>query len=164
MTDASEAPIDRTLDDLADRIALLFPGFDGDPEDLDDEDVRLELIREEHRTAHAPPPSEDGERMHHSLHLIVANQVLADNPPQAWAAIERVTRKGYTRHEALHMVAAGMSDVLYHAMQNRPQPPEVYLRYLDSLPRTAVRNRPAPTSRTGGATGKPGARGRRKRR
>ncbi len=164
MSDATEAPIDRTLDDLADRIALLFPGFSGDPEDLDDEDARLELIRAEHATAHAPPPTEDGERMHHSLHLIVANQVLAGNPPQAWDAIQRVTRKGYNRHEALHMVAAGMSDVLASAMRGRPQPPELYLAYLDSLPQTAVRNRPAPTTRTGGTSGKPGARGRRKRR
>lgn len=167
MSDATEAPIDRTLGDLADRIAVLFPGFSGDPDELDDEDTRLELIRAEHQTAHAPPPTEDGERMHHSLHLIVANQVLAGNPPQAWDAVERITRKGYTRHEALHMVAAGMSDVLRSAMQGRPQPPQLYLSYLDSLPQTAVRNRPAPTSRTGGggaAAGRPGAKGRRKRR
>ncbi|MFN0030415.1 MAG: DUF1841 family protein [Acidimicrobiales bacterium] len=163
----TEAPIDRTLADLAERIAFLFPHYEpgdeaagdvGDPggpeeldgfEELDDEPARLALVEAEHQAELAHTTEIGAANVHVSMHLVVANQVLADNPPEVWPALQRIVAKGYTRHDALHMVAAGMADVLRSAMGGRPAPPEVYLRYLASLPTQAVRNRPAPTSRTG---------------
>jgi hypothetical protein len=73
--------------------------------------------------------------------------------------LQRVAAKGYTRHDALHMVAAGMSNVLFNTLKGRPAKPDAYLRYLASLPEQSVRPKPAPTSRTGG-----GPSSRRKRR
>lgn len=156
----TEAPIDRTLADLAARISFLFPdlqpGSNG-PEgangvdELEDEPARLALIEREHaqEVAHAVPAGPAGAaNVHVSMHLVVANQVLADNPPEVWATLQRIVTKGYTRHDALHMVAAGMADVIRSAVSGRPAPPEVYLRYLAGLPAQSVRNRPAPTSRT----------------
>ena len=163
-----DAPIKPDLPDLADRLAFLFPGLDpelldsDDPEapDLDDELARLTLIEAEHdRTGELA--EEERFRLHTSLHLIVANQVLTDDPPQAWPTLQRIVAKGYTRHEALHMVATGMSNALFHAMKGQPQPPEVYLRYLAGLPEQAARPRPKPTSRTGGTPSRPGKRPRR---
>jgi Domain of unknown function (DUF1841) len=163
----TEAPINRTLPDLAERIAFLFPAFEsrlnkvaaseatvdlGAVDELDDEPTRLALVEQEHRKELAE--AEDGPvgaaNVHVSMHLVVANQVLADNPPEVWPTLQRIVSRGYTRHDALHMVAAGMADVIRSAVAGRPAPPEVYLRYLASLPDHSVRNRPAPTSRTGG--------------
>lgn len=154
----TEAPIDHALADLAERVAFLFPGYDERIDDIEDEGSRLLPIEAEHPRGEDQP--EDAWRMHTSLHLVVANQVLGNNPPEVWPALQRIVAKGYTRHDALHMVAAGMSEVLYHAMRGQPQAPEVYERYLEGLPKHSVRNAPAPTSRTGGG---PNAR-RRKRR
>ena len=90
-------------------------------------------------------------RAHTSMHLIVANQVLGDTPPEVWPTLQRIMARGYTRHDAIHMVATGMSKLVAEAMQGRPQRPELYLEYLAGLPGLAVRHRPQPTSRTGGA-------------
>lgn len=152
----SEAPIDYTLADLGDRIAFLFPGFADAPSELDDEGLRLELIGAEHPTEDDP---DSPARVHASMHLVVANQVLGDTPPEVWPTLQRIVAKGYTRHDAIHMVAVGVSNTIYHAMKGTPQAPQVYLDYLASLPAQAVRHRPARTSRTGG-----GAPARRKRR
>lgn len=164
-----DAPIKPELPDLAERLAFLFPEADlsdvdlSDPDalaDLDDEHTRLGFIEAEHpRTGDLE--EDERFRLHTSLHLIVANQVLTDDPPQAWPTLQRIVAKGYTRHEALHMVATGMSEALFHAMQGRPQPPEVYLNYLAGLPGQATRPKPRPTSRTGGAPARPGKRRRR---
>ncbi len=164
-----DAPINPELPDLAERLAFLFPEADlsavdlTDPDalaDLDDEHTRLGFIEAEHpRTGDLA--EDERFRLHTSLHLIVANQVLTDDPAEAWPTLQRIMAKGYTRHEALHMVATGMSNALFHAMQGRPQPPEVYLDYLAGLPEHATRPRPRPTSRTGGAPSRPGKRRRR---
>lgn len=159
---AAEAPILRSLPDLADRIEFLFPGFDGELDQLDDENFRLQLITVEHPPESGSEPGSGGNvkaesawRAHTSMHLIIANQVLGDTPPQVWPTLQRITAKGYTRHDAIHMVATGMSKLVAEAMQGRPQRPEIYLQYLAGLPGLAVRHRPQPTSRTGGpAVGK----------
>lgn len=143
----TEAPIDYTLADLADRVAFLFPAYDGDLGELDDEGLRLELIQSEHPTT---DEEDNAQRVHGSMHLVVANQVLGDLPPQVWPALQRIIAKGYTRHDAIHMVAVGVSNSLFHAMKGTPQRPEVYLNYLASLPTQAVRHPPAKNSRTGG--------------
>ncbi len=168
MTEEPEAPIDRTLADLAERVAFLFPqlmpeadnaagagGLDTFNE-LDDEPTRLALVEQEHREELAQAAGGPvGANVHVSMHLVVANQVLADNPPEVWPTLQRIVAKGFTRHDALHMVAAGMADVIRSAVSGRPAPPEVYLRYLAGLPTQSVRNRPAPTSRTGGGSKAP---------
>jgi len=164
-----DAPIKPELPDLAERLAFLFPEADlsavdpADPDapaDLDDEHTRLGFIEAEHpRTGELA--EDERFRLHTSLHLIVANQVLTDDPPQTWPTLQRIVAKGYTRHEALHMVATGMSEALFHAMQGRPQPPEIYVNYLAGLPGQASRPKPRPTSRTGGA---PSPHGKRRRR
>ncbi len=164
-----DAPIKPELPDLVERLAFLFPEVDlsavdpTDPEaraSLDDEHTRLGFIEAEHpRTDELA--DDERFRLHTSLHLIVANQVLTDDPPQAWPTLQRIVAKGYTRHEALHMVATGMSNALFHAMQGRPQPPGIYLDYLAGLPEQASRPRPRPTSRTGGPPTPPRRRRRR---
>lgn len=161
----TEAPIDRTLADLAERISFLFPHFasgsDGAGDldtldgvrvldELDHEPTRLALVEQEHEQELAQAAQIGAANVHVSMHLVVANQVLAHNPPEVWPTLQRIVTKGYTRHDALHMVAAGMADVIRSAMSGQPAPPEVYLRYLAGLPDQSVRNRPAPTSRTGG--------------
>ncbi len=147
----TEAPIDHSLPDLAERVAFLFPDFVGEAEQLDDETVRLELIEAEHPTERE---ADNSHRVHTSMHLVVANQVLGNVPAQVWPALRRIVAKGYSRHDAIHMVAVGVSNTISQAMKGTPQAPEVYLNYLASLPAQSVRHPPAKTSRTGGAPSK----------
>lgn len=148
MLGVTESPIDHTVRDLAQRVELLFPGFPGPPEQLEEEDARLRLIEEQHRGVRDAAVTEEARRMHTSMHLVVANQILAGNPRESWETLQRIVSKGYTRHDAVHMVAAGMSDVFAAIVKGQPQSPEVYLRYLAGLPEQSVRKAPAQTSRT----------------
>ncbi len=56
-------------------------------------------------------------RLHLALHEIVANQLWDDQPPEAWAAAQRLTSLGLDRHDVLHMLMRAVSDIVYAAMK-----------------------------------------------
>jgi len=75
-------------------------------------------------------------RLRVALHQIVANQLLAHNPPQTWQTVQRLGALGYDWHNIVHMIPAVVSDNLYHAMKKHRQfDPGDYARRLEELPR-----------------------------
>ena len=74
-------------------------------------------------------------RLHITLHQIVANQLLADDPPETWQTAQRLARLGYDWHNVIHMIAAVVTDDLYQARnEHRPFEPADYARRLAELP------------------------------
>jgi hypothetical protein len=75
-------------------------------------------------------------RLHVAMHQVVASQLLADNPPQTWQTVQRLAAIGYDWHNIMHMIAAVVSDDLYHAIKEHRQQfnPADYTRRLDELP------------------------------
>ncbi len=121
-----------------------YQGLDLELLDPADEDQRIFLIEAQH------PESEDalrtdqemavgGEpfspRLHITLHQIVAGQLLADNPPETWQAVQRLATLGYDWHNIMHMIARLVSDDIYGAMsEHQPFDPGDYARRLSELP------------------------------
>jgi hypothetical protein len=62
----------------------------------------------------------DGEpfspRLHLAMHQIVANQLLADDPPATWQTVQRLAGLGYDWHNIMHMIARLLSDDLHTAL------------------------------------------------
>ena len=54
--------------------------------------------------------------LHIAMHEIVANQLWADNPPEAWATAQRLLADGYDRHEVLHMLASVVAGEVFEGM------------------------------------------------
>jgi hypothetical protein len=81
----------------------------------------------------------DGEpfnpRLHLAMHQIVSNQLIADDPPETWQAVQRLAGLGYDWHNIMHMVARLLSDDLYGALsESREFDPADYARRLADLP------------------------------
>ena len=81
----------------------------------------------------------DGEpmnpRLHVTLHAVVANQLLADEPPETWQTVQRLAGLGYDWHNVMHMISGLVTEDLYWAMaEKRPFDREDYVRRLAELP------------------------------
>ena len=120
--------------------------------DPTDPDERSILIEAEHpQFARALKRDEDVEvhgetvnpRLHLALHEIVANQLWDDNPPETWAAAQRLIGTGFDRHDALHMLMRAVSDIVYSALTNPLEDRSAELRAaLDALGRDPREARP----------------------
>ena len=108
-------------------------GVEFGPLDPDEEDDRSVLIRADHPEWHSALAS-GRETVHHrgqlvnpalhiAMHEIVANQLLADEPPEMWQTAARLMDAGYERHEVLHMLASVVSADVYAALHDN-QPPD----------------------------------------
>jgi Domain of unknown function (DUF1841) len=64
----------------------------------------------------------DGEpfnpRLHLAMHQIVANQLLADDPPETWQTLQRLAGLGYDWHNIMHMIARLVGDDVYGVLKN----------------------------------------------
>jgi hypothetical protein len=81
----------------------------------------------------------DGEpfspRLHIAMHQVVANQLLADDPPETWQAVQRLAGLGYDWHNVMHMIAALVGDDLHRAVtEQRTFDPGDFARRLNGLP------------------------------
>jgi hypothetical protein len=122
--------------DLLARRRFAFPStlaeLDGDDVELDpaDEDQRELLIVAEHpeyRHVLEDPFSDDlidgaNPRLHVALHLIVANQLWDDDPPEAWEAARRLLARNHDRHAILHALAHELAQVLHPTMTGQQEP------------------------------------------
>jgi hypothetical protein len=74
-------------------------------------------------------------RLHVALHEVVANQLLADDPPETWQTVQRLARLGYDWHNVIHMISAVVTEDLHRAMtEQRPFDRENYAQRLNELP------------------------------
>lgn len=122
----------------------IYQGLDLELLDPGDEDERALLIEALHpEFADALHGEKDviigGEtvnpRLHVAMHQVVANQLLADDPPQTWQTVQRLARLGYDWHNIMHMIASLVTEDVYSALQEHRQPdPAAYVRRLSELP------------------------------
>ncbi len=80
-----------------------------------EEGVRIELVQAWHEEAGEEVP-ESGEAAHAALHVVVENQ-LAEAVTPIPDVIARLLRQGLDRHDAVHAVAAVLSEGLHAQMQ-----------------------------------------------
>jgi predicted DCC family thiol-disulfide oxidoreductase YuxK len=60
---------------------------------------------------------------------VVANQLLADNPPETWQTVQWLAGLGYDWHSVMHIIMRPVSDSVYQAMaRNRPFDREEFVR------------------------------------
>jgi hypothetical protein len=81
----------------------------------------------------------DGEpvnpRLHVAMHQVVANQLLAGDPPETWPTVRRLAGMGYDWHNIMHMIASLVTEDVYQALIEHRQPdPAGYARRLMGLP------------------------------
>lgn len=51
--------------------------------------------------------------------LVVARQLLADDPPKAWSTVQRLAGLGYDWHNIMHMIAALVTEDVHAALTER---------------------------------------------
>ncbi len=74
-------------------------------------------------------------RLHVAMHQVVANQLLADDPPQTWQTVQRLAGLGYDWYNIMHMTASLVTEDIYSALKEHCQPdPAAYVRRLSELP------------------------------
>jgi uncharacterized protein DUF1841 len=74
-------------------------------------------------------------RLHVTLHQVVANQLVAGEPPETWQAVQRLAGLGYDWHNIMHMIAALVGDDIYRALHERRRSDSAdYIRRLSELP------------------------------
>ncbi len=113
-----------------------------DPDDEDERKLLLEALHLEMAEAleqHEEMTGPDGEPMsptlHVTLHLIVANQLMADDPPETWQTVQRVAGLGYDWHNVMHLVMGPVTEAVYETLaQKRPFDRADYVRRLAELP------------------------------
>lgn len=81
----------------------------------------------------------DGEpmnpRLHVTLHVVVANQLLANDPLETWQTVQRLAGLGYGWHDVMHLIMGPVSEAVYQTMAvNRPFDRANYVRRLAELP------------------------------
>jgi hypothetical protein len=83
--------------------------------------------------------SADGEPMnptlHVTMHAVIANQLLADDPPETWQTVQRLAGLGYDWHNVMHLIMGPVTEAVYRTLAERqPFDPEDYVRRLAELP------------------------------
>lgn len=159
------------------RARWLFPRREGTVEgthtgtdladlDPDDPDDRHSLVLADHPELQAAIRDDAGEievggepmspTLHIGFHVVVANQILDDDPPEVWLAAQRLEGLGYDRHEILHMLAGAAAQQTWSAMaERRPYDRTQHLADLDALPASWEAERPRGRASTAQARPRP---------
>lgn len=122
-----------------------YQGLDLERLDPGDEDERNFLLEAQHLEYEEALEQDEkiitdsGElmspRLHVTLHGVVANQLLANDPPETWQAVQRLAGLGYDWHNIMHMVMELVSQDFYRVMaEKKPFDREDYVRRLAALP------------------------------
>ena len=81
-----------------------------------DEGVRLQLIEDYHNTLNLPMETA-ALKMHCMLHVTVENQLAEAEYPIIQQTLDKLTRQGLDRHDALHAIASILCNGLFDAMR-----------------------------------------------
>jgi hypothetical protein len=123
----------------------LFRGLELEQFDPDDEDELEFLLEAQHLEMtealerHEEMVAANGDTinptLHVLLHVVVANQLLADDPPEVWPTVQRLSGLGYDWHNIMHMISELVSGDLWRAQtEKRVFDREDYARRLSELP------------------------------
>ena len=112
-----------------------------DPGDEDERALLIEALHPEFADALQGEDDViiDGEpvnpRLHVAMHQVVANQLLANDPPETWQTVQRLAGRGYDWHNIMHMIASLVTEDVYGVLQEHRKPdPAAYARRLSELP------------------------------
>jgi Domain of unknown function (DUF1841) len=122
-----------------------YRGLELEMLDPDDEDQRTFLFEAQHLEwadaleRHEEVIGPDGEpvnpTLHVTLHGVVANQLLADDPPETWQTAQRLAALGYDWHNVMHLIMGPVTESVWETLaQKRPFDRADYLRRLAELP------------------------------
>jgi hypothetical protein len=111
------------------------PEIDPDAQDwlAVDEDERLLLVERYHRDEEIDMP-EAAQRMHACLHVAVENQLASHDQPVV-QALDRLTREGLSRHDAVHAIACVVCEELRDLLVRNVAPKTASARYYAALER-----------------------------
>ena len=123
----------------------IYIGLELERLDPDDGDERTFLLEAQHLEmaealeSHEEMTGPDGEpinpRLHVTLHQVVANQILADDPPETWQTVQRLVGLGYDWHNVMHLIMGPVTETVWGALaDNRPFDRADFLRRLAELP------------------------------
>ena len=84
-----------------------------------DESIRQELARKAHDPAPDWHPKATAKHAHVIYHVMVENQVAANDPPEVAAALARLTEEGLDRHDALHAVANILAEETWSMLKEK---------------------------------------------
>jgi hypothetical protein len=101
------------------------------------EALHLEMAEalEQHEEMTGPDGEPMSPTLHVTLHLIVANQLMADDPPETWQTVQRLAGLGYDWHNVMHLVMGPVTEAVYETLaQKRPFDRADYVRRLAELP------------------------------
>jgi hypothetical protein len=112
--------------------------------DPDSEDDRMLLIEALHGEYAEALESDDemivnggpfSPRLHLTMHQVVANQLIANDPLETWQTVQRLAGLGYDWHNTMHMIAAVMTEDVQRALTgNQPFDRAGYVMRLSELP------------------------------
>jgi len=109
-----------------------------DREHLADAERRLLAILEEHREYRpfwegADPDSDENPFLHVHLHEVVEAQLARGEPPEAGAALARLTARGLDRHEAIHRILQALVEHAGEAFRTGKADPAAWAARLRRL-------------------------------
>lgn len=81
----------------------------------DDETARAAAVEVYHRSLSNHPATPNA-RLHALMHVIVENQLAADQPVEVRPTLERLVEDGLTRHEAIHAIGSVVAEQLFKVM------------------------------------------------
>jgi hypothetical protein len=71
--------------------------------------LEQEVALERHEEILRPTASAINPRLHVMLHVVVANQLLADEPPETWQTAQRLAGLGYDWHNVMYLTMGPVS-------------------------------------------------------
>ena len=98
-----------------------------------DEDERQYLVERYHRKKRIKMPNS---RVHAVFHVIVENQVALGTEIPAQKTLERLIRKGLSRHDAVHAIGSVLAGHMFDLMKHGTKDQDVnanYYRQLEEL-------------------------------
>jgi thioesterase domain-containing protein len=100
-----------------------------------DESERIALVESYHRRARAVLPNLTA---HATFHAIVENQAALGDETPVRRTLARLMKEGVDRHEAIHAVAAALSEHVYDLVRAASPPSDPNASYFAALERLTV--------------------------
>jgi hypothetical protein len=95
----------------------------------------MEEALERHEEMTGPDGEPMNPTLHVTLHQVIANQLLADDPPETWQTVQRLAALGYDWHNVMHLVMGPATEAVYETLaKKRPFDRSDYVRRLAELP------------------------------
>lgn len=96
---------------------------------------RVAAVEAHHRAIAARHVPMANARVHAAIHVVVETQLASDDPPEARRAVARLVASGRSRHEAIHLVAAAVTESVQAALRGERYDAAAYAGRLNALGR-----------------------------